>query len=228
MAKITIKEKQFKIKNGEINLDLAAFKLQGEDLKQYKLSIYSRREADYQNKLDAISARENEFKEEKEALKKKYGFFGRLFNKRCRAEMKRINQNLKEIPQSYKQAKMETQYYVLKEFQDKDLTMTAKEKKALASIEKDIHPYIKNEWDRRREKEKEVNERASQAYKTYDQLKKEKEDERLGRTNAKKQLDLGDKIHKPVEKTETVRETSVKEKEIEKEQKVQEGPDLEK
>ena len=227
MAKITVKEKQFKIKNGEINLDLAAFKLAGEDLKQYKLSIYSRREADYQNKLDAISARENEFKEEKEALKKKYGFFGRLFNKRCRAEMKRINQNLKEIPQSYKQAKMETQYYVLKEFQDKDLTMTAKEKKALASIEKDIHPYIKNEWDRRREKEKEVNERASQAYKTYDQLKKEKEDERL-RTNAKKQLDLGDKIHKP--KTQEAPEKKVQEPEktVEKEEKAKEDPGLEK
>ena len=221
------KKKKFTIKNGEFNLDLAAFKLDGEDLKDYKLSIYSRREADYEETLNAISTKENKLKEEKEALKKKYGFFGRLFNKRCRAEIKRINQNLKEIPQSYKQAKMETQYYVLKEFQDKDLTMTAKEKKALASIEKDIHPYIKNEWDRRREKEKEVNERASQAYKTYDQLKKEKEDERL-RTNAKKQLDLGDKIHKP--KTQEAPEKKVQEPEktVEKEEKAKEDPGLEK
>ena len=226
MAKTIIKEKEFKVKNGEINLDLAAFKLAGEDLEQYKLSIYSRREADYQNKLDAISARENEFKEEKEALKKKYGFFGRLFNKRCRAEMKRINNDLKEIPKSYKQAKMETQYYVLKEFKDKDLLMTDKEKKTLASIEKTVGPRVKDTWDARRQNEKEVNERAAKAYQTYDEFLKEKEDARLARLSAKTQLDLGDKIHKTEVKTETVREASAKEKEVEKEQKVQEGPEL--
>ena len=221
------KKKKFTIKDGEFNLDLATFKLEGEDLEAYKLSIYSRREADYEETVNAINTKENKLKEEKEALKKKYGFFGRLFNKNCRAEMKRINQDLKEIPKSYKQAKLETRYYVLKEFVDKDLMMTAKEKKALASIEKDIHPYIKNEWDRRREKEKEVNERASQAYKTYDQLKKEKEDERL-RTNAKTQLDLGDKIHKP--KTQEAPEKKVQEPEktVEKEEKAKEDPGLEK
>ena len=57
---------------------------------------------------------------------------------------------------------------------------------------------------------------------------RKKEEEKQARASAKKKMDLGDKIHKPVEKTETVRENSVKEKEIEKEQKVQEGPDLEK
>ena len=55
MAKTIIREKEFKIKNGEINLDLAAFKLEGEDLKQYKLSVYSRLEADYEHAKDLIS-----------------------------------------------------------------------------------------------------------------------------------------------------------------------------
>ena len=227
MAK-TVKTKQFKIKNGEINLDLAAFKLAGEDLKQYKLSIYSRLEADYEHTKDLISVKENKLNEEKNALKKQYGFFARLFNKEYKGKMEKIKEGLASVRDSYKTAKLETQYRALKEFEDKDLSMTRKEMKALDAIVKNTSPALVRIWDSTRQTEKEVNERASQAYKTYDQLKKEKEDERLGRTNAKKQLDLGDKIHKPVEKTETVRETSVKEKEIEKEQKVQEGPDLEK
>ena len=220
------KRKKFTIKNGEFNLDLAAFKLDGEDLKDYKLSIYSRREADYEETVNAISTKENKLKEEKEALKKKYGFLGRLFNKRCRSEMKRINEDLKEIPKTYKRAKMEAQYYVLKEFEDKDLTMTAKEKKTLSSIEKAVGPRTKELWDSRRQNEKEVNERAAKAYQTYDEFLKEKEDARLARLSAKTQLDLGDKIHKTAVKTETVREASAKEKEVEKEQKVQEGPEL--
>jgi hypothetical protein len=169
MAKTIIREKEFKIKNGEINLDLAAFKLEGEDLKQYKLSIYSRLEADYEHTKDLISVKENKLNEEKNALKKQYGFFARLFNKEYKGKMEKIKEGLAGVRESYKTAKNETQYRALKEFQDKDLTMTAKEKKAMASIEKDIHPYIKDQWDRRRKKEKEVNERASQAYKTYDQ-----------------------------------------------------------
>ena len=227
MAK-TVKQRQFKIKNGEINLDLVAFKLEGEDLKQYKLSVYSRLEADYEHTKDLISVKENKLNEEKNALKKQYGFFARLFNKEYKGKMEKIKEGLASVRDSYKNAKKETQYRALKEFEDKDLTMTRKEMKALDAIVKNTSPALVRIWDSTRQTEKEVYERASQAYKTYDQLKKEKEDERLGRTNAKKQLDLGDKIHKPVEKTETVRETSVKEKEIEKEQKVQESPDLEK
>ena len=115
-----------------------------------------------------------------------------------------------------------------KEFQDKDLWMTKKETKALDAIVKNTSPALVRIWDSERQTEKEAFKRAGQAYKTYDELLKEKEEERQARASAKKQLDLGDKIHKPVEKTETVRETSVKEKEIEKEQKVQESPDLEK
>ena len=222
------KRKKFTIKNGEFNLDLAAFKLDGEDLKDYKLSVYSRREAEYEETVNAINTKENKLKEEKEALKKKYGFFGRLFNKRCRAEMKRINEDLKEIPKTYKRAKMETQYYVLKEFEDKDLTMTKKEKKTLASIEKTVGPRVKDLWDSRRQSEKEANQRAAGAYKTYDEFQKEQEEARLARVSAKKQLDLGDKIHKPkVQEAVQKKETQV-EKTIEKEQKVQEGLDLEK
>ena len=228
MAKITIKEKQFKIKNGEINLDLAAFKLAGEDLKQYKLSIYSRLEADYEHTKDLISVRENKLNEEKDALKKQYGFFSRLFNKEYKEKMEKIKEGLASVRDSYKTAKKETQYRALKEFQDKDLWMTKKETKALDAIVKNTSPALVRIWDSERQTEKEAFKRAGQAYKTYDELLKEKEEERQARASAKKQLDLGDKIHKPVEKTETVRETSVKEKEIEKEQKVQEIPDLEK
>ena len=227
MAK-TVKTKQFKIKNGEINLDLVAFKLEGEDLKQYKLSIYSRLEADYEHTKDLISVRENKLNEEKDALKKQYGFFSRLFNKEYKEKMEKIKEGLASVRDSYKTAKKETQYRALKEFQDKDLWMTKKETKALDAIVKNTSPALVRIWDSERQTEKEAFKRAGQAYKTYDELLKEKEDERLARVSAKKQLDLGDKIHKPVEKTETVRETSVKEKEIEKEQKVQEGPDLEK
>ena len=228
MAKTVVKTKQFKIKNGEINLDMAAFKLEGEDLKQYKLSIYSRLEADYEHTKDLISVKENKLNEEKDALKKQYGFFARLFNKEYKGKMEKIKEGLASVRDSYKTAKKETQYRALKEFEDKDLSMTRKEMKALDAIVKNTSPALVRIWDSTRQTEKEAFELAGQAYKTYDQLQKEKEDERLGRTNAKKQLDLGDKIHKPMEKTETVRETSVKEKEIEKEQKVQEIPDLEK
>ena len=216
-------KKKFTIKNGEFNLDLAAFKLDGEDLKDYKLSIYSRREADYEETLNAISTKENKLKEEKEALKKKYGFFGRLFNKRCRAEMSRINKDLKEIPKSYKQAKMETQYYVLKEFEDKDLTMTTKEQKTLASIEKNIHPYIKDEWDRRRENEKEANAREAEIYRKQDEERSE-----LSKISVKKQVDLRDMIHKSkVQQISQKQETQV-EKNVEKEQKAKDEPTFEK
>ena len=219
MAK-TIKQKQFKIKNGEINLDLAAFKLAGEDLKQYKLSIYSRLEADYEHTKDLISVRENKLNEEKNALKKQYGFFARLFNKEYKGKMEKIKEGLSSVRDSYKTAKKEIQYRALKEFEDKDLSMTRKEMKALAAIVKDTPPALVRIWDSTRQTEKEAYERAAQSYDTMS--------ERENRFKERKQLDLGDKIHKPVEKTETVRETSVKEKEIEKEQKVQEGPDLEK
>ena len=213
-------KKKFTIKNGEFNLDLAAFKLDGEDLKDYKLSIYSRREADYEETINAISTRENKLKEEKEALKKKYGFFDRLFNKRCRAEMKRINNDLKEIPKSYKQAKMETQYYVIKEFEDKDLTMTAKERKTLASIEKKIHPYIKDEWDRTRQNEKEANAREAEIYKEQD-----KERTELSKIAVKQQLDLRDQIHKSKVQEAPQKQEAKLEKTVEK---VKEDPGLEK
>ena len=229
MAK-TIKQKQFKIRNGEINLDLAAFKLEGEDLKQYKLSIYSRLEADYEHTKDLISVKENKLNEEKNALKKQYGFFARLFNKEYKGKMEKIKEGLAGVRNSYETAKKETQYRALKEFEDKDLSMTRKEMKALAAIVKDTPPALVRIWDSTRQTEKETYERAAQAYGaygTYDQMV-ERENEKLARFKERKQLDLGDKIHKTAEKTETVRETSVKEKEIEKEQKVQEGPDLEK
>ena len=231
MAKITIKEKQFKIKNGEINLDLAAFKLAVEDLKQYKLSIYSRREADYEHTKDLISVKENKLNEEKNALKKQYGFFSRLFNKEYKGKMEKIKEGLASVRESYKTAKKETQYLALKEFEDKDLSMTRKERKALAAIVKETSPALVRIWDSTRQTEKEAYERAGQAYEAYDHIRdqiRERENAWLARAKERKQLDLGDKIHKPVEKTETVREPSVKEKEIEKEQKVQEGPDLEK
>ena len=226
MAK-KFRTKQFKIKNGEINLDLAAFKLEGEDLKQYKLSIYSRLEADYEHTKDLISVRENKLNEEKNALKKQYGFFARLFNKEYKGKMEKIKEGLAGVRNSYKTAKKETQYRALKEFEDKDLMMTRKEMKALDAIVKNTSPALVRIWDSRRQTEKEAYERAGQAYQAYDHIR-ERENARLASLKEKKQLDLGDKIHKPVEKTETVRETSVKEKEIEKEQKVQEGPDLEK
>ena len=226
----TVKTKTFKIKNGEINLDLAAFKLEGEDLKQYKLSIYSRLEADYEHTKDLISVKENKLNEEKNALKKQYGFFARLFNKEYKGKMEKIKEGLAGVRNSYETAKKEIQYRALKEFEDKDLTMTRKEMKTLDAIVKDTPPALVRIWDSTRQTEKEAFERAGQAYETYgtyDQ-KAERENAKLAHFKERTQLDLGDKIHKPVEKTETVRETSVKEKEIEKEQKVQEGPDLEK
>ena len=226
MAK-TIKQRQFKITNGEINLDLAAFKLEGEDLKQYKLSIYSRLEADYEHTRDLISVKENKLNEEKDALKKQYGFFSRLFNKEYKEKMEKIKEGLASVRDSYKTAKQETQYRALKEFEDKDLTMTRKEMKALDAIVKNTSPALVRIWDSTRQTEKEAYERSGQAYEAYDHIR-ERENARLASLKERKQLDLGDKIHKPVEKKETVRETSVKEKEIEKEQKVQEGPDLEK
>ena len=226
MAK-TIKQKQFKIKNGEINLDLVAFKLEGEDLKQYKLSIYSRLEADYEHTKDLISVKENKLNEEKNALKKQYGFFARLFNKEYKGKMEKIKEGLASVRDSYETAKKETQYRALKEFEDKDLSMTRKEMKTLDAIVKNTSPALVRIWDSTRQTEKEAFERAGQAYETYDHIR-ERENARQASLKEKKQLDLGDKIHKPVEKTETVRENSVKEKEIEKEQKVQETPDLEK
>ena len=224
MAKTITRTKEFKIKNGEINLDLAAFKLEGEDLKQYKLSIYSRREADYEHTKDLISVKENKLNEEKDALKKQYGFFARLFNKEYKGKMEKIKEGLAGVRDSYQTAKKEIQYRALKEFEDKDLSMTRKEMKALDAIVKNTSPALVRIWDSTRQTEKEAFERAGQ---TYDEIA-ERENAKLARFKERKQLDLGDKIHKPVEKTETVRETSVKEKEIEKEQKVQETPDLEK
>ena len=228
MAKTIIKQKEFKVKNGEINLDLAAFKLQGEDLEQYKLSVYSRLEADYEHAKDLISVKENKLNEEKDALKKQYGFFSRLFNKEYKEKMEKIKEGLASVRDSYKTAKKETQYRALKEFQDKDLWMTKKETKALDAIVKNTSPALVRIWDSERQTEKEAFKRAGQAYKTYDELLKEKEEERQARASAKKQLDLGDKIHKPkLQETAQKQETQV-EKAVEKEQKVQEGLDLEK
>ena len=226
MAK-KFRTKQFKIKNGEINLDLAAFKLEGEDLKQYKLSIYSRLEADYEHTKDLISVKENKLNEEKNALKKQYGFFARLFNKEYKGKMEKIKEGLASVRDSYKTAKNEIQYRALKEFEDKDLSMTRKEMKTLDAIVKNTSPALVRIWDSTRQTEKEAYARAGQVHETYEQISK-RENEKLARFKERTQLDIGDKIHKPVEKTETVRETSVKEKEIENEQKVQEEPDLEK
>ena len=227
MAKTIVRTKEFKIKNGEINLDLAAFKLEGEDLKQYKLSVYSRLEADYEHTKDLISVKENKLNEEKDALKKQYGFFARLFNKEYKGKMEKIKEGLASVRDSYKTAKKEIQYRALKEFEDKDLSMTRKEMKTLDAIVKDTSPALVRIWDSTRQTEKEAYERAGQAYGTYDQIA-ERENAKLARFKERKQLDLGDKIHKPAEKKETVRESSVKEKEIGNQQKTKEEPDLEK
>ena len=205
MAKTIIRTKEFKIKNGEINLDLAAFKLEGEDLKQYKLSVYSRLEADYEHTKDLISVKENKLNEEKNALKKQYGFFARLFNKEYKGKMEKIKEGLAGVRDSYKAAKNETQYRALKEFEDKDLTMTRKEMKALAAIVKNTSPALVRIWDSARQTEKEAYERAGQGYETYDQIR-ERENAKLARFKERKQLDLGDKIHAPKQKEQPIRE----------------------
>ena len=226
MAK-TVKTKQFKITNGEINLDLVAFKLEGEDLKQYKLSIYSRLEADYEHTKDLISVKENKLNEEKNALKKQYGFFARLFNKEYKGKMEKIKEGLASVRDSYKTAKTEIQYRALKEFEDKDLSMTRKEMKALDAIVKNTSPALVRIWDSTRQTEKEAYERAGQAYEKYDDIA-ERENAKLARFKERKQLDLGDKIHKPkVMETPQKQEAQV-EKSVEKEQKAIDEPDLEK
>ena len=226
MAK-TVKTKQFKIKNGEINLDMAAFKLEGEDLKQYKLSIYSRLEVDYEHTKDLISVRENKLNEEKDALKKQYGFFARLFNKEYKGKMEKIKEGLAGVRDSYKNAMKETQYLVLKEFQDKDLSMTRKEMKALAAIVKDTPPALVRIWDSERQTEKEAYERAGQVRETYDQMA-ERQNAKLDRFKERTQLDLGDKIHKPKIQEAPEKKVQEPEKTVEKEEKAKEDPGLEK
>ena len=208
----------------DYGLAAAAESLWGDDLKDYKTSVYSRREADYEHTKDVISVKENKLNEEKAALKKQYGFFARLFNKNYKAKMEKINEGLKNVQTSYKVAKQEAQYYVLKEFEDKGLTMTKKEKKALAKIVKETAPALRGIWDSTRKNEKETIARQDEAYSSYEYIARgEKRPDHLSAT---KQLDLKEHIHQPKVQEAPLKQEPQNEKSIEKEQKVQEGPEL--
>lgn len=206
----------------EYTLSEMASGLKGKELQEYKESILSGRMEQLGDMKDDFAVKSSELKEQKDALNKKYGLFGRLFNGEYKKSAKEIDQKLEGLKKTYKSELDKAKYDVLKTYQEKGLKMTGSEISELKSLTKNATKTGDlQKWDQERAEEKR---KVEEYNKTPDEVvEKSQKTEQIEATTI--QLDLGAYIrNKTVE--QPVKEEAKVQNTLEKEQKVQEGPEL--
>lgn len=194
--------------------------LTGADLENYKATIRDDKMEKFNEMADILNSEIKTAKDQLKSLTKKYGFFGRFFNQHYKNEKTMLENDIDFGSKKYDSELKKTKYDIYKTYQEKGLALTRKESKELNDIVKEAtrNGNIKK-WDEGRAQEKKRLDEMNAKW-----LEPDVVEEPVQATVT--QLDLGDKLHKTVEKEETVQKTP--DMTIEKEQKIKEENDLEK
>ena len=199
--------------------------LQGADLEDYKATIHNDKMEKFNEFADVLNAELKTAKGQLKMLVKKYGFFGRFFNQHYKYEKTLIEHDIEYGRQKYNDVLNKTKYDIYKTYQEKGLAFTKAEKKEFDAIVKEATRNGKiKEWDGDRDKEK----RKIEEYnKTFYGTEMEKPQETEKNVPTTTQLDLGARIHNHKTVEQPIKEETVKENTIAKEQKTPEEKDIE-
>jgi hypothetical protein len=161
------------------------------DLEAYKADIANRRMEKLEYVRDEFSVKVDALKEQKDALSKQHGFFGRLFNSEYRASVKEIDQKLKGLKEEYTAEKNKARYDILKTYAEKGLSLTRAESRELNSLVKNAAKTGNlGVWDQERAEERRKIDEYNRTFEEQEPVAEEK----VATTT---QLDLGEKLHKP-------------------------------
>ena len=161
------------------------------DLEAYKADIANRRMEKLEYVRDEFSVKVDALKEQKDALSKQHGFFGRLFNSEYRASVKEIDQKLKGLKEEYTAEKNKARYDILKTYAEKGLSLTRAESRELNSLVKNAAKTGNlGVWDQERAEERRKIDEYNRTFEEQAPVAEEK----VATTT---QLDLGEKLHKP-------------------------------
>ena len=199
--------------------------LRGADLEAYKATIRDDKMEKFNEFADVINAEIKTTKDILKSLPKHYGFFERLFSPHYKSRKVLLENDLDYGRKKYDMVLKKTKYDIYKTYQEKGLAFTKAEKKEFDAIVKEANRNgnIKG-WDEERAAEKKKLDEFNAKWLENE----EPEYIEQPREVIKTQLDLGAIIHKPKVQEEAQKQQDQVEKTVEKEQKVQEEPDLEK
>ena len=184
--------------------------LSGEKLRSYKESIRDEK----MEKLSDLNVEIKGIKADKDALKKQYGLFSRMFSTEYKEQKASLDKKLDTCRKNYDAALKQTRYDILKTYQEKDLHLKRSERRELNALTKDAEKTGQlKKWDTEREEEKKLLSELNSK-----ETEKTQDEEKVAST---KQLDLGDKLNKTKTVEQPQKETQI-EKSKEKEKTVEE------
>lgn len=212
-------------KRPEYTLSQMAKDLKGKELEEYKESIYDRRMQQVKDARVEFTVKMEELKEQKNALNKQYGVLSRMFDSKYKEAAKDINQKMEGIQKTYKAEQDKAKYDILKTYQEKGLKLSRSEANELKSLTKEAAKTGDlQKWDKERAEEKRKIEEYNKA---FDGTEMEKPQETEKNVPTTTQLDLGARIHNHKTVEQPIKEETVKENTIAKEQKTPEEKDIE-
>ena len=201
--------------------------LKGADLENYKATIRDDKMERFNETASLLNAEIKNAKDQLKSLTKKYGFFGRFFNQHYKNEKTMLENDIDFGSKKYDSDLKKTKYDIYKTYQEKGLALTKKESKELNNIVKEATRTGKiKEWNEAREQEKKRLDEMNKKWLEPDEVSEPQAPEI--KVPSTKQLDLSAQIHKPKIQETPQKQKEEVEKTVEKEQKVQKGPDLEK
>ena len=148
-------------------------------------------------------------------MKARYGFFQR-FGKEYRTQKSEIDKTVKGLEKTQKLLQDKTRYNILKTYDERGVKMSVSERMELRKLTKSVEKGELKNW----QPPKAIIEKANEQTAV-------REDKPM-KAPVVRQLDISDKLYKAKEKEAPVKEEAQAQKTAEKQEKVQEEPNLEK
>ena len=198
----------------EYTLNEMGASLKGEALEEYKNSVSDREKESSSDMKDFLGAQIDETKQKREDLKKQYGFFQR-FSKEYRTQKSELDKTVKDLEKSKKLLQDKTRYNILKTYNERGIKMSMSERMEFKKLTKSMEKGDLKNWEQTKALIEKANEPTAV-----------KAEEKPTKEPVVRQLDISDKLYKAKEKEAPVKEETQVQKTVEKEERVQEGPDL--
>ena len=198
----------------EYTLNEMGASLKGEALEEYKNSVSDREKESSSDMKDFLGAQIDETKQKREDLKKQYGFFQR-FSKEYRTQKSELDKTVKDLEKSKKLLQDKTRYNILKTYNERGIKMSMSERMEFKKLTKSMEKGDLKNWEQTKALIEKANEPTAI-----------KAEEKPTKEPVVRQLDISDKLYKAKEKEAPVKEETQVQKTVEKEERVQEGPDL--
>lgn len=206
-------------KRPEYTLKQMGQSLTGADLEDYKATIHNEKMEAFNATANGINREIKGYKDAQEALKQRYGIVGRIFNRDYKNQKAFLERHIKLCAKRYELCLKKTKYDILKTYEEKGLALTKEERRELNTLVSDGSRTGKiKDWDEERAQEKRRQDEMNAKWKSPEEKPQA----------TKRQLDLGDKLHKAKVQEETVKETDAPQKEKEIGQRGDEDPNLSK